>query len=97
MLEAAEERIGRFLGMAAERELRLALRDSHQADEFELIVVRQCAAEELEFPIGPAAQIEHAIRPAAAIDDNLPFVVRERGFGELSGELPALAGLTRTR
>ena len=83
MLEAAEEWICRFVGVAAEGELRLAAGDAHQADKLELIVVGQRAAEELELPIRPAADVEHAVRTAAAIDDDLPFVVRERGFGRL--------------
>ena len=85
MLEAAEQWICRFVGVAAERKLRFAAGDAHQADELELFVVGQRAAQELELPIGPAAYIEHAVRTAAAIDDDLPFVVGERGFGCLGG------------
>ena len=78
MLEAAEQRIGRFAGPAAERELRLALGDPHEADQLELVVVVEGPAQELEFPVRPAAHIQHAIRPAAAIDHDQPLVVGRR-------------------
>ena len=52
--------------------------DPDQADELDLIVFLERAAEELELPVGPPAHVEHPIRPAPLIDDNQPAVVGER-------------------
>src|SRR5882724_11331422 len=66
--KAAKERVGSLAAAAQERELWLALGDSHQAAQIDLVVLLDRSPQEFEFPIGPAADIEHAIGPAAAID-----------------------------
>ena len=38
--------------------------DPQQADELDLLVVVECPAQELELPVGPAADVEHPVRPA---------------------------------
>ena len=53
-------------------------RDPNQTGELELIVFLECTAEEFEFPVRAAADVEHAIRPAPLIDDNQAAVVGER-------------------
>src|SRR5690242_13438361 len=79
--EAAIERVGAFAGSPAERELRLLLGDPHEPDEIHLVVFLQSAANELELPIRPARDVEHAVRPAAAIDRGQAAIVDERRFG----------------
>ena len=66
---------------AQERELGLLLGDPHQAHQLHLVVLGDGPAEELEFPVGPAGDVEHAVRPAAAIDRRQAAVVGQRGLG----------------
>ena len=78
--EAPEERVARFAGPPDEFELRLAFGDPNQADQLNLLVLRQCAIQEFVFPVRPARDIQNAIRPAAAVHDQDPTVVGQRGL-----------------
>ena len=69
----------------AEVELRLAAGDPHQADELDLFVVLERAAEELELPVGTAADVEHPVGPAPLVDDDEPAVVGERLLARAPG------------
>ena len=64
MVEPVERGAGRPGALAAEVELRLATGDPHQADELDLLVVCERAAQELELPVGPPAHVEHPVGPA---------------------------------
>ena len=51
--------------------------DPQEADELNLLIVVQGAAEELELPVRPAAHVKHAVGAAALVDDEEPAVVGE--------------------
>ena len=55
--EAAEERVARFARPPDEFELRLAFGDPNQADQLNLLVLRQRAIQEFVFPVRPARDI----------------------------------------
>src|SRR5206468_9144764 len=78
--EAAKERIARFTGPPDELKLRLAFGDPNQANQLDLLVLRQRAIEEFVFPVRPARDIQNAIRPAAAVHNQHPAVVGQRGL-----------------
>ena len=79
--ETAKERIARFADAAAEIKFRLAFGNADESGQFDLVIAFDGAIEEFIFPIGPAGHIENAVRPSAAIDDDDPAVIGERGFG----------------
>ena len=87
VVEAVEQRAGRPVAGGLEVELRLPAGDPEQADELDLLVVVQGAAEELELPVGPAADVEHAVGPASLVDDDEPAVVGERLLARAGSDL----------
>ena len=76
--EAAKEGIAGFAAAPAEIEFGLAQRDPHQADELHLVILLERAVEEFVFPVRPAGNVEHPIRPLAAINRQHPAVVEQR-------------------
>src|SRR5206468_3934497 len=83
--KAAKEGIRAFATAAEKAELRLLLGHAHEANEIHLVVFIDRAAQEFEFPVGAAADIQHAIRPAATIDGGQAAVVGQCRFGRAAG------------
>ena len=51
------------------------LGDADEADQLDLIIGVEGPAQELEFRVGSAADVEDPIRPAALVDDHQPAVI----------------------
>ena len=66
-VKAAKERVAALANAALEDKFRFLPGNANEADQIHLPVIVLCAAQELEFPVGPAADIENAVGSAAPV------------------------------
>ena len=74
-VKAAEERVAAFTNAALEHKFGFLSGDSDEAKQIHLPVIILCAAQELELPVGPTADIENTVGTTATVQRNEPAVV----------------------
>src|SRR5262245_37213293 len=78
MLESFKEAAARKGAGIRETELRLLPGNPDQANELNLFIIKDGSIEELEFPVGTSARVQHSVGAAALVDHRQAAVVRER-------------------